>query len=66
MLPLAEHAPANAELRRVLGDLAAGRGWPRRADEEIEIAASLAPEDKGVQIALAESAMRRSQWREAR
>ena len=60
LLPLAEGAPANAELRRVLGDIAAGRGWPRRGDEEIHIAASLAPEDKGVQLALAESAMRRS------
>ena len=66
LLPLAEGAPANAELRRVLGDLAAGRGWPRRGDEEIHIAASLAPEDKGVQLALAESALRRWRWREAR
>jgi biofilm PGA synthesis protein PgaA len=66
LLPLADGAPANAEVRRVLGDLAAGRGWPRRADEEIHIAASLAPEDKGVQLALAESALRRSRWREAR
>ena len=66
LLPLAEGAPANAEVRRVLGDVAAGRGWPRRSDEEIHIAASLAPEDKGVQLALAESALRRSRWSEAR
>ena len=66
MLPLAEHAPANAELRRVLGDIAAGRGWPRRSAEEIEIAASLAPEDKAAQVALAESAIRRRHWKEAR
>ena len=55
-----------AELRRVLGDVAAGRGWPRRGDEEIRIAASLAPDDKAVQVALAESALRRLRWREAR
>ena len=66
MLPLAEHAPANAELRRVLGDIAAGRGWPRRSAEEIEIAASLAPENKAAKGALAESAIRRRHWTEAR
>ena len=66
MLPLAEHAPANAELRRVLGDIAGGRGWPRRSAEEIEIAASLAPEDKSAQISLAESEIRRRHWAEAR
>jgi hypothetical protein len=44
LLPLAEGAPANAEVRRVLGDVAAARGWPRRHDQEIHIAASLAPE----------------------
>ena len=66
MLPLAEQAPANAELRRILGDIAATRDWPHRSAEEIEIAASLAPEDKGVQVSLAESAVRRHAWSEAR
>ena len=66
LLPLAEQAPANAELRRVLGEVAAGRGWPRRGAEEIEIAASLAPDDKSAQVALAESAIRRRNWAEAR
>ena len=65
MLPLAEHAPANVELRRVLGDIAGGRGWPRRSAEEIEIAASLAPEDKAAQISLAESDIRRRHWTKA-
>jgi biofilm PGA synthesis protein PgaA len=64
--PLVEAAPANAELRSLLGDLAAARGWPRLGDEEIHIAASLAPDDKDVQIALAETAMRRRRWDEAR
>lgn len=66
MLPLAEQAPANVELRRVLGDIAAARGWPRRSAEEIKIAASLLPEDKAVQVALAESAIHRLDWTEAR
>jgi biofilm PGA synthesis protein PgaA len=64
--PLAEGAPALAYLRSALGTVAADRGWPRRADEEIEIAAELAPEDRGIQIALAESCLRRKRFREAR
>jgi biofilm PGA synthesis protein PgaA len=65
-LPLADGAPANAGLRTVEGNFAATRDWPRRSDEEIHIAASLDPEDKGVQLALAETAMRRLRWDEAR
>lgn len=64
--PLAEGAPAIGYLRSARGELAADRGWPRRAEEEIEIAAELAPEDRGVQIALAESCLRRKRFREAR
>ncbi|MFL6528752.1 MAG: poly-beta-1,6 N-acetyl-D-glucosamine export porin PgaA [Chthoniobacterales bacterium] len=66
LLPLADGAPANAGLRTVEGNFAATRDWPRLSDEEIHIAASLAPEDKGVQLALAETAMRRLRWNEAR
>ncbi len=65
LLPLAEHAPANIELRRVLGDIADGRGWPRLSAQEIEIAASLAPDDKAAQVSLAESEIRRRHWTEA-
>jgi poly-beta-1,6 N-acetyl-D-glucosamine export porin PgaA len=65
LLSLAEQAPANIELRRVLGDIAGGRGWPRRSAEEIEIAVSLVPEDKAAQISLAESDIRRRHWTEA-
>jgi biofilm PGA synthesis protein PgaA len=64
--PLADGAPALSYLRSSLAAVAAGRGWPRRADEEIHIAASLAPHDRGIQVALAESAMRRQRWPEAR
>jgi biofilm PGA synthesis protein PgaA len=66
LFPLAQGAPANAEVRRVLGQVAYGRDLPRLSDEEIHIAASLAPDDKGVQLALAESALHRSRWNEAR
>jgi biofilm PGA synthesis protein PgaA len=65
LLPLAEHAPANVELRRVLGDIAGGRGWPRRSAEEIEIAVSLAPDDKAAHVSLAESEIRRRHWTNA-
>ena len=64
--PVFDAAPANAELRRLKGDLAAGRGWPRLSDDEIHAAAGLAPENRGVQLSLAETAMRRLRWDEAR
>ena len=40
-------------------------GWPRRSAEEIEIAASLVPEDKAAQISLVESDIRRRHWTKA-
>lgn len=64
--PLADGAPAVAYLRSAQSSVSAARGWPRRADEEIHIAASLAPDDRGVQVGLADSAMRRRRWPEAR
>ncbi len=64
--PLADGAPALGYLRASQSAIAAGRGWPRRADEEIHIAASVAPDDRGIQIGLADSAMRRQRWPEAR
>jgi biofilm PGA synthesis protein PgaA len=63
--PLADGAPALSYLRSSLAAVAAGRGWPRLADEEIHIAASLSPNDRGIQVALADSAMRRQRWPEA-
>jgi len=62
---LADAAPAVAYLRNNLGTVAAARGWPRRADDEVHIAASLAPDDLGIATALAESALRRRRWLEA-
>jgi len=64
--PIVETASANGELRRIRGDLAATRGWRRLSDEEIHIAADLAPEDRFTQLGLAETAMRRMRWDEAR
>lgn len=66
LLPLAEGAPALAYLRLALGSVAAARGWPHLAEEEIQIANSLNPHDRGIQVALAESALRRGKYREAR
>ena len=64
--PLADGAPALGYLRASQAGIAAARGWPRLADEQIHIAASLAPDDRGIQIGLADSAMRRQRWPEAR
>lgn len=66
LYPLAAAAPAIGYLRSNLGNVAAARGWPRRADEEVRIAESLAPDDLGVRAAVADSAMRRRDWPEAR
>ena len=40
---LSEQAPGLGYLRSALGAVAAARGWPRRAAEEVEIAATLSP-----------------------
>ena len=64
--PLASSAPALGYLRSALGAAAAGQGWPHRAETEVRSAATLAPDDLGIQIELADSAMRRREWPEAR
>jgi biofilm PGA synthesis protein PgaA len=64
--PLVDGAPANPGLRTLEADLAASRGWPRLSDELVHVAASLAPEDKDVHLGLANSALRRQRWGEAR
>jgi biofilm PGA synthesis protein PgaA len=64
--PLGQQTPALAYVRGALGQVAAGRGWPRRAAEEVEIAAALSPLDLGGQVALAESYFRLGQYAEAR
>lgn len=61
MQPLAQHAPGLGYLRAATASIAAARGWPRLADEEIRIAASLAPEDRGIEVALADADLRRTE-----
>lgn len=66
LLPLAQRAPALGYLRSALGSVAAARGWPRLAEEEIRIAASIAPEDRGIEVALADSDLRRADLESAK
>jgi biofilm PGA synthesis protein PgaA len=57
LVRLSDAAPANANTRLALYQVANARGWPRRAEEEAQIAASLAPGDLGSRIALVETAI---------
>ena len=57
LIRLSDAAPANANTRLALYQVANARGWPRRAAEEAQIAASLAPSDLGSHIALVETAI---------
>ena len=57
LVRLSDAAPANANTRLALYQVANARGWPRRAQTEAEIAASLAPRDVGSRIALVETAI---------
>lgn len=56
---LAEGAPANPALRAAMAAAAGARGWPRRAEAEAEIAASLDPEGIAPRLALADAALAR-------
>ena len=62
---LSNAAPANGQMRVSLAQLAAARGWPRRATAEAEIAESLAPRDLGGQIMLVEVALANFRYAEA-
>lgn len=62
LAPLAQGAPALAYLRSAQGGVAAGRGWPRRAEAEAEVAYGLAPDDFGMQLGLADADVRRRRW----
>ena len=63
---ISEAAPANPTARMAVYQIANARGWPRRAEAEAEIAASLAPRDLGSRIALVEVAMAGYRFSEAR
>jgi biofilm PGA synthesis protein PgaA len=63
--PLVHGAPANQALRLGMTGAMTARGWPRAADMEAHIAASLGPDDLGAQLALAEAALSRRRLPEA-
>ena len=63
---ITDAAPTNATARHVLYEIANARGWPRRAEAEGQIAASLAPDDVGAKIALAEIAIANYRFTDAR
>jgi biofilm PGA synthesis protein PgaA len=65
LIRLTDAAPANPAMRLALYQVANGRGWPRRAEEEAQIAASLAPRDLGSRIALIEVAINAYRFSEA-
>jgi biofilm PGA synthesis protein PgaA len=62
---IADAAPANKWARLTLYQVARARGWPRRAETDGEIAASLDPDSVGAKIALAEIAMANYRFAEA-
>jgi biofilm PGA synthesis protein PgaA len=63
--PIRDAAPASAAVRLAAGEVMAARGWPRAAEEENRIALSLAPDQAGAQIAVADSALARNRFAEA-
>jgi biofilm PGA synthesis protein PgaA len=63
---IADAAPANGAARLALYQIANARGWPRRATEEGEIAASLDPQAVGSKIALIEVAIANYRFADAR
>ena len=65
LVRLSDAAPANTSLRLAVYGVASARGWPRRAREEAEIAAGLAPLDLGSRIALVEVAIAGYRFTEA-
>ena len=62
---ISDAAPANANARLAVYQIANARGWPRRAEAEGEIAASLAPDGVGSKIALIEVAIANYRFAEA-
>ncbi|MDM0073716.1 poly-beta-1,6 N-acetyl-D-glucosamine export porin PgaA [Variovorax sp. J2P1-59] len=59
IVPLKEGAPALPWLRAQAADIAAQQGWPRQAEDEIDIAAALAPDDFGIRVQQVASDTRR-------
>ncbi len=65
LTPLADGAPANSSFRRAMAGAYSARGWPRRAEAEAQVAASLDPDSLATGIALADSALVRRRLGEA-
>jgi biofilm PGA synthesis protein PgaA len=63
---IADAAPVNSSARLALYQIANARGWPRRATEEGDIAASLDPRAVGSKIALIEVAIANYRFADAR
>jgi biofilm PGA synthesis protein PgaA len=57
--PIVRRAPVPAFARSAAASIEVARGWPRMAHEDLRIASSLAPDDIGISVALAESYLRR-------
>ena len=64
--PLVDGAPGLSFLRSARAQIARALGWPRLADEETLIAGSLTAPDRSTEIALAETALARRRYDEAR
>ncbi len=62
---MANEAPANPDLLRELGSVYLSRGWPRRAQETIELGQALQPKHRGLRIGHAESDMALRKYGEA-
>ncbi|CAN5441831.1 poly-beta-1,6 N-acetyl-D-glucosamine export porin PgaA [soil metagenome] len=62
---LSDAAPASADVRLTAAQVAAARGWKRKAEEEAQIGASLAPEDRASKLALLDSLIAAYRYKEA-
>ncbi|MET0254281.1 MAG: poly-beta-1,6 N-acetyl-D-glucosamine export porin PgaA [Luteibacter sp.] len=56
LAPMSREAPANAQIRRELGMVELARGWPRRAQEDFNIAGTLDRRDIGAYLGEADAA----------
>lgn len=56
LVPLSNEAPANAQVRRELGMTELARGWPRLAEQDLNIAGTLDERDVGAYIGQADAA----------
>ncbi len=64
--PERDAAPGNVHVRLAAASVMSGREWPREAEQENRIALSIAPALAAAQIAVAESALARRRYAEAR